>query len=530
MQKVRTTYHVGQDEIHFQSCSIHPNHQHLIQLYLEPKGFASGKESFISIIQLMWHFFLCFVVSSATSRVNLVYTHQINASNVSAHHSHKKEQQQYFKNISIRICFLLQRLATTSFILTSENATIKIHPLSNNKLCCSVSNKFQPPANISFVLKIALKADAFLAATKLYEKISEERRHTVALQSKVVVQGYNNCTVQKINTRTTDCIEQYVQYEIHFSTMYSIYRHKLLVNKQHKYIVDGIDYMHKKFTINIYKNSSCHYGDSNTIDWIDIKIYITKSFQNICNKAWTCYYYGKHHGTAMFSKNVRSSDNLFVWTCTTWIAEKKHVYHKTVSDPCCEVKTLCRDFETIIKILATWVLLLVKEWRSMTLNLQMLLILSLCIPIVSSSHSSNKYSTNIIKTKYGPLRGIVIYSNPIVEAFLGVPYASPPVGSLRYMPPVTPSTWKTTRLADHFSPVCPQALPKLQNGNDGLFEHTRGRLAHLRRLLPLLSNQSEDCLYLNLYVPRSAYTIVSDEIVSPYIHSSTCTSRGVKCQ
>lgn len=72
----------------------------------------------------------------------------------------------------------------------------------------------------------------------------------------------------------------------------------------------------------------------------------------------------------------------------------------------------------------------------------------------------------------------------------------------RYMPPVTPSTWKATKLADNFSPVCPQALPKL-HGSDGLFEHTRGRLAHLRRLLPLLSNQSEDCLYLNLYVPRS---------------------------
>lgn len=29
----------------------------------------------------------------------------------------------------------------------------------------------------------------------------------------------------------------------------------------------------------------------------------------------------------------------------------------------------------------------------------------------------------------------------------------------------------------------------------------KGRLEYLRRLLPYLQNQSEDCLYLNIYVP-----------------------------
>lgn len=56
----------------------------------------------------------------------------------------------------------------------------------------------------------------------------------------------------------------------------------------------------------------------------------------------------------------------------------------------------------------------------------------------SSSSSSGpggpgsfKYSTNVVKTKYGTLRGIVLRSHPVVEAYLGVPYATPPVGSLR---------------------------------------------------------------------------------------------------
>lgn len=69
------------------------------------------------------------------------------------------------------------------------------------------------------------------------------------------------------------------------------------------------------------------------------------------------------------------------------------------------------------------------------------------------------------------------------------------------MPPVTPSTWRSTRLADRFSPVCPQAPPALPAGPEALLEVPRGRLAQLRRILPLLANQSEDCLYLNLYVP-----------------------------
>ncbi|XP_068140979.1 neuroligin-1 [Drosophila tropicalis] len=111
--------------------------------------------------------------------------------------------------------------------------------------------------------------------------------------------------------------------------------------------------------------------------------------------------------------------------------------------------------------------------------------------------------SNTVKTKYGLLRGIVVRStpSPLVEAFLGIPYASPPVGSLRFMPPITPSTWKTVRSADRFSPVCPQNVPIPPNGPEALLELPRSRLAQLRRLLPLLKNQSEDCLYLNIYVP-----------------------------
>lgn len=61
-----------------------------------------------------------------------------------------------------------------------------------------------------------------------------------------------------------------------------------------------------------------------------------------------------------------------------------------------------------------------------------IILIILCIPIITASSVHNlRYSTNIVKTKYGPLRGILLRSNPTIEGYLGVPYATPPLGSLR---------------------------------------------------------------------------------------------------
>ncbi|RWS14971.1 hypothetical protein B4U79_08699 [Dinothrombium tinctorium] len=85
--------------------------------------------------------------------------------------------------------------------------------------------------------------------------------------------------------------------------------------------------------------------------------------------------------------------------------------------------------------------------------------------------------------------------------FAGVPYASPPVGKLRFMPPVTSAHWSGVRSAHTVGPVCPQNLPEIKNETEALKKMTTGRLNVLKRLLPLLQNQSEDCLYLNIYAP-----------------------------
>ncbi|KAL2744791.1 hypothetical protein V1477_007333 [Vespula maculifrons] len=122
----------------------------------------------------------------------------------------------------------------------------------------------------------------------------------------------------------------------------------------------------------------------------------------------------------------------------------------------------------------------------------------LVLELVLAALAGAELSSRIVRTKYGELSGVIVTLDRYlegVEVFRGVPYASPPIGSLRFMPPVSGALWHGVKVADKFGPVCPQKLPELTD------KMPKGRLEYLRRLLPYLRNQSEDCLYLNIYAP-----------------------------
>ncbi|GIY44000.1 neuroligin 4-like [Caerostris darwini] len=138
------------------------------------------------------------------------------------------------------------------------------------------------------------------------------------------------------------------------------------------------------------------------------------------------------------------------------------------------------------------------------------LVIGICFSkgISGSITETQRISSRVVQTKYGSLRGIIAtlsnrHLQP-VEKFLGVPYAGVPTGSLRFMPPVTPPHWKGVRPADQLSPVCPQKLPDIANETEALKRMPAGRLDTLKRLMPFLTNQSEDCLYLNIYAPANS--------------------------
>src|ERR1700749_983067 len=61
----------------------------------------------------------------------------------------------------------------------------------------------------------------------------------------------------------------------------------------------------------------------------------------------------------------------------------------------------------------------------------------------------------IVRTDNGAVRGMAVAGSG-VDAFLGLPYAAPPTGHLRWRPPQPPADWHGVRDATSFAPSCPQ--------------------------------------------------------------------------
>jgi Carboxylesterase family len=81
----------------------------------------------------------------------------------------------------------------------------------------------------------------------------------------------------------------------------------------------------------------------------------------------------------------------------------------------------------------------------------------------------------VVATADGRVRGTTAGA---IDEFLGIPYAAPPVGRLRWRPPHQAAHWEGIRQAMQFAPHCPQ--PATPFG---------------------AASMSEDCLYLNVYTP-----------------------------
>jgi para-nitrobenzyl esterase len=82
-----------------------------------------------------------------------------------------------------------------------------------------------------------------------------------------------------------------------------------------------------------------------------------------------------------------------------------------------------------------------------------------------------------VRTDGGAVRGMTAGT---VDEFLGIPYAAPPTGNLRWRPPQPPPEWQGVRDDTQFAPSCPQ--PPGPFAPPGPFR--------------------EDCLYLNVYTPN----------------------------
>lgn len=86
-----------------------------------------------------------------------------------------------------------------------------------------------------------------------------------------------------------------------------------------------------------------------------------------------------------------------------------------------------------------------------------------------------------VETEAGSVEGV---AEGGVIAFKGIPFAAPPVGPLRWRAPSPPAPWTDVKIADAFSPVCPQI---------GMYPDDSPA-----------EPMSEDCLYLNIWAPENA--------------------------
>ena len=81
----------------------------------------------------------------------------------------------------------------------------------------------------------------------------------------------------------------------------------------------------------------------------------------------------------------------------------------------------------------------------------------------------------VVRTSNGAVRGL---ANGAVDEFLGIPYAAPPVGALRWQPPQPAARWSGVRDATQFGSHCPQVASPFGE-----------------------ASTSENCLFLNVFTP-----------------------------
>src|SRR5205085_3641339 len=78
----------------------------------------------------------------------------------------------------------------------------------------------------------------------------------------------------------------------------------------------------------------------------------------------------------------------------------------------------------------------------------------LSTPALGQQNAINANNGPLVQTQEGPVRGYV--STTGVNVFLGIPYAAPPVGPLRWMPPQPVTPWTSPLDATALGNICAQ--------------------------------------------------------------------------
>jgi len=117
------------------------------------------------------------------------------------------------------------------------------------------------------------------------------------------------------------------------------------------------------------------------------------------------------------------------------------------------------------------------------------------IPAVKGSSAG---FTDVVHVEQGDLTGVLTEDGK-VEVYAGIPYAQPPVGSLRWKEPQPAGSWEGVLKADHFAPM------SMQTQNLPIYDSLVRLVGYHDFGISFSDNYrepvSEDSLYLNIWKP-----------------------------
>jgi para-nitrobenzyl esterase len=110
-----------------------------------------------------------------------------------------------------------------------------------------------------------------------------------------------------------------------------------------------------------------------------------------------------------------------------------------------------------------------------------------------TAHAQAPALTSVVHAPAGDVQGL---AKDGVGEFLGIPYAAPPVGELRWRPPEEAPRWQRPLQATKFGNTCMQPQ--------------RGVFA--------APSNTEDCLYLNVFTPKTTPDAAARQPVMVWFH------------
>ncbi len=122
-----------------------------------------------------------------------------------------------------------------------------------------------------------------------------------------------------------------------------------------------------------------------------------------------------------------------------------------------------------------------KGWRA-PLAFGMVLLLMAAAVLVAGCGNRESSTLEKVQLGSGPVSGL---QEGGIWSYLGIPYAAPPVGDLRFREPQPVEKWKETRACTEYGPACPQNDPAEMSGGE-------------------TGPVDEDCLYLNVWTPAAS--------------------------